>query len=194
MTCCRWKPTLQRSWLHTERRKTHCSDVRRTPSDPHCSTVHCCVQCHIAHIDSETDFWTVDCVWSQAHPGTSDRYTHTEAWRARRPLHLQRQSQFQDQKWSAVSHKVVSKFECPGCTSETRSLTYPSKLTYPSNNRNLEPMCVNVHFSDFWVSTPWSRHMRCQWFGDLIRVGYLCIVESPIPQWLKQFDTSWKNQ
>jgi hypothetical protein len=136
-------------------RHLHTTHLFRSVNKPwNCSTVHCCVQCHIAHIDSETDFWTVDCVWSQAHPGTSDRYTHTEAWRARRPLHLQRQSQFQDQKWSAVSHKVVSKFECPGCTSETRSLTYPSKLTY----------------------------MRCQWFGDLIRVGYLCIVESPIPQ------------
>ena len=54
------------------------------------------------------------------------------------------------------------------------------------------PSCINVDFSDSSVPFPWQRHMRWQWLGDRICVGYQCQVESKIPQWLKQLGTCWQ--
>ena len=53
---------------------------------------------------------------------------------------------------------------------------------------------MNVDFSDSSVPIPWQRHMRWQWLGDRICMGYLCKVESKIPQWLKQFGTCWQHK
>jgi hypothetical protein len=55
--------------------------VHSTPFRPRSSVVNPCVLCHIAHLDSDTDFWTVDCARSETNAGTEDRYTHTQVWR-----------------------------------------------------------------------------------------------------------------
>ncbi len=135
MQYCRKHLTIQlmpestaSTWLHTGHRNAHCSHLHRTPSGPHSSIVNQFVQCHIAHLDGDTDFWTVDCARSETNTGTEDRYTHTEVWRPSRPLYLQWQSLYQDQEWSSVSHKVVWKIECPGCTRKTRSWQLCVKL------------------------------------------------------------------